>query len=130
MYSPDLLTNMIPAEDYVVILEGTPFSVPAGRFFHLTGFGTQDPLASGQLTNDPKVTVKTPGGSPVASIGQRLFWRESVGSNVKESLPYVISVPPGFVAPPGMTIEVENVTTSPGTNPPAICWGFLQDAAQ
>lgn len=89
--------------DMVQVKQGTPYTVPPGKLFVLTGLGGADNLGYSQLSVDGAseaavmATCSNGGGSTVASV------------------------PSGFTVPGGSTISV--VTTSGGGQSRA--WGYL-----
>ena len=95
--------------DYVQVREGTPFIVPGGQLFVLTGLGEIGTCCCAQLSVDGQIEVT--GG--VMSFG--------VNGAAVAQVSSVSPVPPGLTVPAGATITVL------GNGPACLgrAWGYL-----
>lgn len=95
-------------KDMVQIKSGTPYVVPTGKVFVLTGLG-------GTTYASVIIELTVNGQSEVIT---------NPSSSSLNGLPSVQSVPAGFTAPGGSTVEVG---PSGGLGPPGRAWGYLAD---
>jgi len=81
----------IPPGDWVRITEGTPYNVPAGKFFSLTGLGILDGYPS-DIQEELAVTFSN-GANPV--MFTRLHWRNDLNQSVRHNSQRIALVPHG-----------------------------------
>lgn len=101
--------------DWVVIREGVPLTVPAGKMFVLTGLGTKNNHQFG-------VTLELDGIEEARSLPKSLGDSSSVGWDSVS----VKSVPPGFRASPGQVISLRR-TIGQTVQDEGRAWGYLID---
>lgn len=105
-YGPD-------PRDYVQIREGTPFTVPPGKLFVLTGLGSADALPPGT----PQFRLRVNGQVEVTTSTSN---NESGVSSAVGDARSVVPVAPGFTAPEGSVIDVQDGSLGHGR-----AWGYL-----
>lgn len=111
----------VAATDMVYIPESTPFVVPVGKTFVLTGVGTQG-FSSGQLA--PTVVVTASSGEKMAT---RLFWRNNTSEEPQDLIANPAIIPIGFAVQAGETITVDNTDASGDTvNDAGYAIGYLE----
>lgn len=95
--------------DYVQIKEGTPYTVPAGKLFVLTGLGGE------RMANPASLLV-----DGVEEVVAGMYTASSTGGIVQVST--VVAVPPGLTVHASATISVQGGSTAPED---ARAWGYL-----
>jgi hypothetical protein len=126
--TPALEFEGIPAPDrMLVIREGTPLVVPAGKIFVATGVGVDSASFttidySGYPVNEITncvVGITINGGAVLSStIGPRIYYTASVSCpfpsprlmTYESSTPSILEIPPGLTAQSGSTVSVSEVT--------------------
>jgi hypothetical protein len=104
--------------DMVQIRDGTPYVVPAGRLFVLTGLGTN---TNAGYQGGSFATLSLNGQQEV--VGQASSDGGSYGAIGIGSIASVSPVPPGFTAPAGSTIAVSG--SGGGSAGVGRAWGYL-----
>jgi len=103
---PVYVAGIPTPQQMMMVVEGQPFTIPAGKLFVVTGLGLAN-LVTGfgaNLRFDDKVILTYPWSSSTPPFGD---------------------IPPGIVAPGGTVVSAET-TTPGGTN--ARVLGYLVDA--
>jgi hypothetical protein len=101
--------------DMVQIKEGTPYTVPNGKLFLLTGLGTGGDTFGGPWSTSLLVNGQTKEASVLSTYS---------GSGTFYSSSGIVAMPPGFTATAGTVLEAVG-----GINGlDARAWGYLADA--
>jgi len=100
--------------DMIQINEGTPYVVPPGKYFVLTGLGRIEQAGSAILRVNGQAEV-----SSFVNFGNNgVYWSSS------QNTTSIVAAPNGFTAHWGSTLEVVTTGTAPHDGR---AWGYLAD---
>ncbi|MCY3002589.1 MAG: hypothetical protein NTV21_12375 [Planctomycetota bacterium] len=112
---------LVRPQDMVRIREGTPFTVPANKWFVVTALGTRAPAA--YSTGSASVELRVNGVAEMKAFAGMMS--DSLGGDAIGNGTSMREVPRGFSVPSGSVIEVLDLATFSPVD--AEVWGYLAD---